>query len=62
MAALPHAPHLSRPGFMVGIFRDLEHADVYLETFPVTSLADDVRPDEGFTVGDRESEGSSRSF
>jgi hypothetical protein len=32
---------------MVGIFRDLEHADVYLEAFPVTSLADDVRPDEG---------------
>jgi len=47
---------------MVGIFRDLEHADVYLETFPVTSLADDVRLDEGFTVGDREAEGSSRSF
>jgi MFS family permease len=39
-----------------GVFRDLEHADVYLETFLVGSWAEHVRQHERFTVGDREIE------
>jgi hypothetical protein len=39
-----------------GIFRDLEHADVYLETFLVASWAEHLRQHERFTQGDREVE------
>jgi MFS family permease len=36
-----------------GIFRDLERADAYLETFLVTSWAEHLRQHERFTRGDR---------
>ena len=39
-----------------GIFRDLEDAEVYLETFLVTSWAEHVRQHERFTRGDRDVE------
>jgi MFS family permease len=39
-----------------GIFRDLEHADVYLETFLVASWAEHLRQHDRFTRGDREVE------
>jgi len=39
-----------------GIFRDLEHADVYLETFLVPSWAEHLRQHERFTRGDSELE------
>jgi hypothetical protein len=35
-----------------GVFRDLEHADVFLETFMVTSWAEHLRQHERFTRGD----------
>ena len=35
-----------------GVFRDLEHADVFLETFLVTSWAEHLRQHERFTRGD----------
>jgi MFS family permease len=35
------------------VFRDLEHADVFIETFLVTSWAEHVRQHERFTRGDR---------
>jgi MFS family permease len=36
-----------------GIFRDLEHADAYVETFLVTSWAEHVRQHERLTRGDQ---------
>jgi MFS family permease len=39
-----------------GIFHDLEDADVYLETFLVSSWAEHVRQHERFTRGDRDVE------
>jgi MFS family permease len=39
-----------------GVFRDLEHADVYLETFLVPSWAEHLRQHERFTRGDSELE------
>ncbi len=39
-----------------GIFRDIEHADLYLETFLVASWAEHLRQHERFTRGDREVE------
>jgi predicted MFS family arabinose efflux permease len=39
-----------------GVFRDLEHADVFLETFLVGSWAEHVRQHERFTRGDRDLE------
>ncbi|HEX9366927.1 MAG TPA: MFS transporter [Vicinamibacterales bacterium] len=39
-----------------GIFRDLEHADAYLETFLVTSWAEHLRQHERLTRGDDELE------
>jgi hypothetical protein len=50
------ADQTSRRRVMVGIFRDLEHADVYLETFLVTSWAEHVRQHERSARGDREIE------
>src|ERR1700724_1843977 len=38
------------------VFRDLEHADVYLETFQVPSWAEHLRQHERFTRGDSELE------
>jgi len=38
------------------VFRDLEHADVYLETFLVPSWAEHLRQHERFTRGDSELE------
>jgi len=35
-----------------GVFRDLEHADVFLETFLVTSWAEHLRQHDRFTRGD----------
>ena len=35
-----------------GVFRDLEHADVYLETFLVTSWSEHLRQHERLTRGD----------
>jgi MFS family permease len=43
-----------------GVFRDVEHADVYAETFLVTSWAEHVRQHERFTRGDREIEAQIR--
>jgi MFS family permease len=43
-----------------GVFRDLEHADVYVETFLVTSWAEHLRQHERFTRGDREVEAQIR--
>jgi hypothetical protein len=37
-----------------GLYRDLEHADVYLETFMVTSWAEHLRQHERLTRGDRD--------
>jgi len=39
-----------------GIFRDVEHLDVYLETFLVTSWAEHLRQHERLTRGDRDLE------
>ena len=39
-----------------GIFRDVEHADRYVETFLVASWAEHLRQHERFTRGDREVE------
>jgi MFS family permease len=39
-----------------GVFRDLEHADVFLETFLVTSWAEHLRQHDRFTRGDAEAE------
>jgi hypothetical protein len=39
-----------------GVFRDLEHADVFLETFLVTSWAEHLRQHDRFTRGDAEVE------
>jgi hypothetical protein len=39
-----------------GIFRDIEHADVYLETFLVSSWAEHLRQHERSTRGDRDLE------
>lgn len=39
-----------------GVFRDLEHADVFLETFLVTSWAEHLRQHERFTRGDADVE------
>jgi hypothetical protein len=39
-----------------GVFRDLEQADVYLETFLVPSWAEHLRQHERFTRGDSELE------
>ena len=39
-----------------GIFRDVEHADVYLETFLVSSWAEHLRQHERSTRGDRDLE------
>jgi MFS family permease len=44
-----------------GVFRDLEHADVYLETFLVTSWAEHLRQHERLTRGDSELEQRIRS-
>lgn len=43
-----------------GIFRDLEQADLFVETFLVTSWAEHVRQHERFTRGDREVEAQIR--
>jgi transmembrane secretion effector len=43
-----------------GVFRDLEQADVYLETFLVTSWAEHVRQHDRFTRGDRDVEAQIR--
>jgi len=43
-----------------GVFRDLEEADVYLETFLVTSWAEHVRQHDRFTRGDRDVEAQIR--
>jgi hypothetical protein len=37
-----------------GLYRDLEHAEVYLETFIVTSWAEHLRQHERLTRGDRD--------
>jgi MFS family permease len=42
------------------VFRDLEHADLYLETFLVTSWAEHVRQHERFTRGDQDVEAQIR--
>jgi hypothetical protein len=44
-----------------GIFRDVEQADVYLETFLVTSWAEHLRQHERLTRGDSELEQRIRS-
>jgi transmembrane secretion effector len=44
-----------------GVFRDLEHADVYLETLLVTSWAEHLRQHERLTRGDSELEQRIRS-
>jgi MFS family permease len=43
-----------------GVFRDLEHAGVFLETFLVGSWAEHVRQHERFTRGDRQVEADVR--
>jgi Transmembrane secretion effector len=43
-----------------GVFRDLEHADVFLETFLVTSWAEYLRQHERFTRGDSDVEAQVR--
>jgi hypothetical protein len=43
-----------------GVFRDLEHAGVFLETFLVGSWAEHVRQHERFTRGDRDVEADIR--
>ena len=43
-----------------GVFRDLEHANVFLETFLVTSWAEHLRQHERFTRGDAEVEAQVR--
>jgi MFS family permease len=45
-----------------GVFRDLEHADVYLETFLVTSWAEHLRQHERLTRGDSDLEQRLRSY
>jgi predicted MFS family arabinose efflux permease len=45
-----------------GVFRDLEQADVYLETFLVTSWAEHLRQHERLTRGDSELEQRLRSY
>jgi MFS family permease len=45
-----------------GIFRDVERADVYLETFHVSSWAEHLRQHERATRGDRALEDRLRSF
>jgi MFS family permease len=45
-----------------GIFRDVEHADVYLETFQVISWAEHLRQHERLTRGDSELEQRVRSY
>jgi MFS family permease len=45
-----------------GIFRDVERADVYLETFQVSSWAEHLRQHERATRGDRALEDRLRSF
>jgi MFS family permease len=44
-----------------GVFRDLERADVFLETFLVTSWAEHVRQHDRFTLGDGRVETEIRS-
>jgi predicted MFS family arabinose efflux permease len=43
-----------------GVFRDLEHADVFLETFLVTSWVEHLRQHERFTRGDGDVEAEVR--
>jgi hypothetical protein len=43
-----------------GVFRDVEHADVFLETFLVGSWVEHVRQHERFTRGDRDVEAQVR--
>jgi hypothetical protein len=45
-----------------GVFRDLEHGDVYLETFLVTSWAEHLRQHERLTRGDSDLEQRLRSY
>jgi MFS family permease len=45
-----------------GIFRDVEHADVYLETFLVSSWAEHLRQHERSTRGDRDLEDRLHSY
>jgi predicted MFS family arabinose efflux permease len=45
-----------------GIFRDLEHPDVYLETFQVSSWAEHLRQHERSTRGDRDLEDRLHSY
>jgi MFS family permease len=45
-----------------GVFRDLEDADVYLETFLVTSWAEHLRQHERLTRGDSDLEQQLRSY
>jgi hypothetical protein len=44
------------------VFRDLEHADAYLETFLVTSWAEHVRQHDRFTRGDAAAEAAIRDL
>jgi MFS family permease len=48
--------------FRWGVFRDVEQADVYLETFLVTSWAEHLRQHDRLTRGDSELEQRIRSF
>jgi hypothetical protein len=45
-----------------GIFRDVEHPDVYLETFLVSSWAEHLRQHERLTRGDRDLEERVNSY
>jgi Transmembrane secretion effector len=45
-----------------GVFRDVERADVYLETFLVTSWAEHLRQHERLTRGDSELEQRINSY
>jgi hypothetical protein len=45
-----------------GIFRDVEHADVYVETFLVSSWAEHLRQHERSTRGDRDLEDRLHSY
>ena len=45
-----------------GIFRDVEHPDVYLETFLVSSWAEHLRQHERLTRGDRDLEERLHSY
>src|SRR5262249_2665061 len=45
-----------------GVFRELEHADVFLETFLVRSWAEHLRQHERFTRGDSDVEAEVRLY